>query len=229
LDIKVIQRALKERGFDPGPIDGAYGVLSWAAMTAFQRAAKLSPTGKIDAASLSVLLPGAPPVVRPPWLLEAERLKGLREGAGRADNPTIMGWARRLKQAVFRADSTAWCGLFVGHCMSFAVPGEPIPSNPLGARNWLAYGRPVSRPAPGAVLVFWRGKKAGWQGHVGFYVGEDAEAYHVLGGNQSDAVTVARLGRDRLLGVRWPATVPLPASLGPVIAHGTGKLSTNEA
>jgi uncharacterized protein (TIGR02594 family) len=221
LDIKAIQRALKERGHDPGPIDGAWGPRSRAAMTVFQ-----------SRQGLALLLPRVPPVERvtkPLWLAEAERLKGLREGVGAADNPTIMGWARRLKQAAFKSDATAWCGLFVAHCMSSALPGEPIPSNPLGARNWLSYGRSVPRPVPGAILVFWRGKRDGWQGHVGFYVGEDAAAFHVLGGNQSDAVTVARLGKERLLGARWPATAPLPASFSPVAKTATGRLSTNEA
>jgi hypothetical protein len=80
----------------------------------------------------------------------------------------------------------------------------------------------------GAVLVFWRGSKSGTLGHVGFYQGEDDEAYHVLGGNQSNKVNTARVGKDRLLDARWPHSA---ASLrgSKVIAKGSGGLSHNEA
>ena len=75
--------------------------------------------------------------------------------------------------------------------------------NPLGARNWLAFGVPQQKPALGDVLVFWRGTSGGFSGHVGLYVGEDAQAFHVLGGNQSDAVTIAFFAKSCLLGARW--------------------------
>ena len=52
-------------------------------------------------------------------------------------------------------------------------------------------------------MTFWRGSRDGWQGHVGFYVGEYASAYHILGGNQGDAVNVKRFARDRFLTARW--------------------------
>ena len=49
-----------------------------------------------------------------------------------------------------------------------------------------------SAPLPwitGAVLIFERGVGR----HIGFAVGQDDNAFHVLGGNQSNAVTVARM------------------------------------
>jgi len=163
-----------------------------------------------------------------PWFEEALRLKGVREGTGEADNPLILRWAKRLGLG-YAHDSTAWCGLFAAHCIGASLPDEPLPNNPLGARSWLAFGRKTS-PRPGAVLVFWRGRESGWQGHVGFLAGEDAASFHVLGGNQSDAVTIARIARTRLLGARWPATAPLLAvgAIGSAAAEGEA-LSTNEA
>jgi hypothetical protein len=65
-------------------------------------------------------------------------------------------------------------------------------------------------------------------GHVGFAVGQDGTALHVLGGNQSNAVTVARIAKTRLLGARWPATFARPSALHlPRMTVG-GALSTNE-
>ncbi|WP_153039724.1 hypothetical protein [Pseudovibrio sp. Ad37] len=62
---------------------------------------------------------------------------------------------------------------------------------------------------PGSILVFWRGSPRGWNGHVGFYVSESAGHYHVLGGNQSNAVTTAKLSKRRLLDIRWPESYPV--------------------
>ena len=46
-------------------------------------------------------------------------------------------------------------------------------------------------------------------GHVGFYVGEDAAAYHILGGNQGDAVTIVRIVKSRYIARRWPEGRPV--------------------
>jgi len=82
-----------------------------------------------------------------------------------------------------------------------------------------------------AGLVFWRGTKSGWQGHVGFYAGEDATHYHVLGGNQSDSISITRIRKTRLRdgGIRWPSVFPLPTG-GRVVSDGSRLVeTTNEA
>jgi uncharacterized protein (TIGR02594 family) len=228
-----IQRRLKAVGLDPGPLDGVRGRLTIAAIRAFQAKHGLEVNGIAGPQTLVRL--GAQDgsgsadvnfAQLRPWYAEAQRLQGVQEATGQADNPLLLGWARRLGLAYAR-DSIAWCGLFAAHCIAASLPGEPLPTNPLGARNWLRFGvRAV--PGLGAVLVFWRGSETGWQGHVGFYAGEDAAAYHVLGGNQRDQVCIARIAKTRCLGARWPATAP--AQSGGRILNGTGKaLSTDEA
>ena len=111
-------------------------------------------------------------------------------------------------------------------CIRLTLPKEPIPVNPYLARNWMKFGA-ATTPRLGAVLVFWRGSRAGTSGHVGFYVGEDATAYHVLGGNQTDGVTITRLLKSRLLGARWPSSDATKTSAVAITAGGA--LSTNEA
>jgi hypothetical protein len=96
----------------------------------------------------------------------------------------------------------------------------------LGARQWLGFGTDVP-PQLGAVLVFWRGSRDGWTGHVGFYWGEDDSAFHVLGGNQSDAVTITRIEKARLLGARWPKGIAAPGTLRR--GNSAPALSGNEA
>lgn len=50
----------------------------------------------------------------------------------------------------------------------------------------------------------------------------------MLGGNQSDAVTVARFAKFRLLGARWPATVPPRVQRLPTMKPGEFLSTINE-
>jgi len=100
-----------------------------------------------------------------------------------------------------------WCGDFVETRIRVALPDEPLlgalGATPCWAHNWLLFGR-EEQPIIGAGLVFSRGSS----GHVGFAIGKDDAHFYVLGGNQSDAVTIARIAKSRLLSARWPATHP---------------------
>src|SRR5690606_9660117 len=107
-------------------------------------------------------------------------------------------------------DETPWCGLFVAHCVAATLPDEPLPGNPLGARNWLKFGI-ACPPQRGALLVFSR-PGAAWSGYVGFHAAEDAGACRELVGNQSIAFSVSRIARARRLGARWPSTVAFAAT-----------------
>ena len=51
----VIQRGLRERGFDPGPLDGIVGPRTRAALRQWQTAAGLPPTGYLDEAAARAL------------------------------------------------------------------------------------------------------------------------------------------------------------------------------
>jgi uncharacterized protein (TIGR02594 family) len=161
-------------------------------------------------------------MTEPKWLAVARAQLGVREAAGPASNPKIMGWAKAVGRALgitYSDDSVPWCGLFAGYCVTQAsyVP----PPVAVRASAWSEWGEACS-PMLGCILVF---KRQGG-GHVGFYLGEDKTAYHVLGGNQSDAVTVARIAKDRCVAVRWPRGYP---KTKPVLMDATGKLSENEA
>ncbi|MCB1713295.1 MAG: hypothetical protein KDH96_12745, partial [Candidatus Riesia sp.] len=63
-------------------------------------------------------------------------------------------------------------------------------------------GTPVTEPKIGDIVVFWRGTRDGWQGHVAFYIREDADGIFVLGGNQSNQVCIAEYPKNQLLGYR---------------------------
>lgn len=158
----------------------------------------------------------------PPWLIEARRHMGLCEIPGpRHNNFIAKGWAR-LGAGWFNDDETPWCGFFVAHCIDAA--GLPWPERGLfaRARAWLDYGRPCAG-VPGAIAVF--GRSGG--GHVGFAVGQSASSIYVLGGNQANAVNIMPIGRNRLLGYRWPSGSEAGRTVLPTMSGGT--LSRNEA
>lgn len=157
---------------------------------------------------------------------QALKLVGTVEVAGSGNSPKIMAWAKEtgLDRGGYTADSVPWCGLFMAVVAKRA--GYAVPAHPLWALNWQNFGKRAAQPCLGDVLVFVRPSG----GHVGLYIAEDRDAYHVLGGNQSDAVNFTRVDKSRLKGVRSPLfKVGRPASSRPYIVAATGTLSVNEA
>ena len=228
---RAIQTALSRAGFDPGPVDGLWGVRSRTALRLFQVARGLLVDGLPGPASLAAL--GLDPACarEPAWMRVARGLLGTRERAGTGSEPAILDWAAGLggeTGRTYRDDAVPWCGLFVAHCLAIGLPDEPQPANPLWARAWSRFGLALAEPAPGAICVF---SRPGGGGHVGFWAGVDRQrgAIRVLGGNQADAVSLAALAADRLLAVRWPASGPRPIA-GPARSVAVaGALSENEA
>jgi len=167
-----------------------------------------------------------------PWMHTAKALMGTDEVRGSGNNPKIIKWAKSIGgfvKSYYTKDSIHWCGLFVDYCWSANDIKSEI-KNPLGARNWLKAGVPTN-PQYGATMVFWRGKKSGWAGHVGFYVSEDDDYYHILGGNQSDTVNVTKISKNRFLGARWPKNhgTLKEQFKGRIKKKFDGRVSTNES
>jgi uncharacterized protein (TIGR02594 family) len=213
MTVREIQQALQAAGFNPGPVDGIRGRKTIAAIKEFQKAHGLTVDGIVGPQTAAKLFPGGPPAVEPfaipstmPWLQEAFHLIGTRERPGAGSNEAILGWAHDLDLTSYDDDDIPWCGLFVAHCIGSQLPEESMPTNPLGARNWAQFGQTATSQL-GAVMVFWRKSRTSGLGHVGFYWAEDDSTYHILGGNQSNAVTIARLQKERFLAARWPETV----------------------
>jgi len=160
------------------------------------------------------------------WFEVAQSLIGTREIVGSKHNRTILGWAKRLGARILGItvtdDETAWCGTFAAHCMVEA--GITPPKIAVRASSWAEWGLNLraDRLARGAVLVFRR--EGG--GHVAFYAGEDKDCYHVLGGNQGNAVSVARIEKARCVARRWPEGVPVIGA--PVWMSAKGVMSKNE-
>lgn len=169
----------------------------------------------------------------PRILKEALRHIGVVEVEGAGDNPTILGWARELGLSDYKHDETAWCGLFLALCCRRSQ--YPIPRTPLWALSWTTWGVPVDVPMLGDVLVFRRKlidpetRRVELRGHVGEYVGEDIRAFHVLGGNQDNRVSIKRIARARLVTARrcrWK--VGQPPNVRRIVLSAQGEMSSDE-
>jgi len=155
---------------------------------------------------------------------EAMKLIGIKEIAGPKHEKAIMDWARILGLKNFTADETAWCGLFAGIVVYRA--GFEVVKDPLWADNWRKFGTKQTVAMKGDILTF---KRPGGN-HVGFYVGEDDECYHVLGGNQSNKVGFIRMEKSRLTGIRrCPWKIAQPDTVRVVHLTEEGTISHNEA
>lgn len=163
----------------------------------------------------------------PKILLEALKLYGTKEIPGAKHNPTILGWARHIGgwiKSYYTNDEIPWCGLAMAYVAKQA--GFEFNQKALSAKAWLDWGTPVEKPELGDVCVF---KRPGGN-HVGLYVGEDLNAYHILGGNQSNAFGFARLEKARAIGFRrctWK--ISQPTNIRRVYLGADSKVSTNEA
>jgi uncharacterized protein (TIGR02594 family) len=138
----------------------------------------------------------------------ASRFIGVREVAGVSANPLVLAMLQLADPAV-KDDAVPWCSAFVGF-IAFVL-GLPL-SGSLTARSWLTVGEAVAladAQVGADVVVLQRGEGPqpgpdviAAQGHVGFFAGRDSTHVDVLGGNQSDRVSIERFPLASVLGVR---------------------------
>ncbi len=131
----------------------------------------------------------------------AKKNVGLKEWPGAKHNPEIVAMFEAADNGWVKDDETPWCAAFVG-----AILGQAGMSGTgrLNARSYLNWGEAVdlAKAVQGDIVVFWRGTRDGWQGHVGFFSGLKDGKVQVLGGNQGNAVSIAEYPVSRLLSVR---------------------------
>ncbi|HUU95482.1 MAG TPA: TIGR02594 family protein, partial [Phycisphaerae bacterium] len=153
---------------------------------------------------------------QPDWLAWAWAELGQREVSGTRDNPRIRAFYAEVGETNGHHDEVPWCAAFVGACVERAGLAS---TRSLMARSYLRWGSALEQGRFGAVAVLSRGSDPA-AGHVGFLVGETDAHVVLLGGNQSDAVTVATFPKTRLLGVRWPEE----GRVQPTVAKHSGAL-----
>lgn len=151
---------------------------------------------------------------------------GVREVRGPNHNPRVLEYHDTTGD--FSDDETPWCASFVNWCLiepywneeqgayitgGLAFPRTPkqmqlfakmIGSGKANARSLLTAGNKVEEKDVriGDIVVLWRGREKGWQGHVGFVAGLVGDQVKILGGNQANAVNIRNYPKSRVLGYR---------------------------
>lgn len=150
--------------------------------------------------------------LQPPWLVVAEAELGVHEKPG-ADHEARIVEYHSYTHLAAKDDETSWCSSFVNFCMARAfgygaktwlLDAQPG-TGQANARSWLGFGvaLPMTCPAYGCVVVFWRERRESWKGHVGILLDQSRDKVTVLGGNQGNAVSIREYPKARVLGYRW--------------------------
>jgi uncharacterized protein (TIGR02594 family) len=158
----------------------------------------------------------------PPWLKRAFADLGLHELPGAAAKPRIVEMYARAGHPEIRSDEVAWCSAALNAWM---VESHCRGTGSLAARSWLTWGRAVDlrKTIPrGAVLIFRRGNSS-WQGHVCLCLEDRDDILTVIGGNQSDGVTIARYRKAARIGARWPDTVGNSRTIHSLLGSGVAE------
>lgn len=104
---------------------------------------------------------------------------------------------------------TEWCSAFANAVLKkHGIPGsESVSDSPLVAQSFNNWGISVEDPLPGDIIIFRRGNLY-WQGHVAFYietvVRDNKMYYRVIGGNQSNSITIEDYPVTMVLSIRRP-------------------------
>lgn len=138
----------------------------------------------------------------------AQRLVGeINERPGPDKNHPAIVWFHELCRLPDSTDEVPWCSSFVNWvCWLHRMTR----SKSAAARSWLLVGvpKPLDKAMLGDVVVLKRGAQQPGPdvikapGHVGFYAGFANGQVHLIGGNQSNSVTIARYPAESVLGVR---------------------------
>jgi uncharacterized protein (TIGR02594 family) len=142
-------------------------------------------------------------MLEPAWMKYARSQIGVTEVPGAGSSEVVLSYYAKAGHPEIKDDATAWCAAFAGACLEES--GYPS-SKSLMARSYLTWGKKIDSPVPGDVTVLWRGSPSSSEGHVGFFVKQDATHVWLLGGNQGDKVCIEAFPKSRVLGYREPVT-----------------------
>jgi uncharacterized protein (TIGR02594 family) len=206
--VKAVQQRLNKLGYNAGDDDGIPGRKTTAAVAKFQADKKLpikypGTIGPITLAALKIDI--ATNEATPPWIIEGLRKKGLRE---KLDNAELKKYLKSDGQTLGDPAKLPWCGDFMETIIALTLPNEPMVTNPYWAANWLKFG--VSVPKDKFYLGAIGVKARPGGNHVFTIVGHDKTYVHALGGNQTDSVSIVKIKKADITGMRFPSTYQFP-------------------
>ncbi len=124
---------------------------------------------------------------------------GIKEIVGKQHNKEVLKYFEEIGFDWIKDDETAWCSAFVNWvCMKAGLDR----SKKLNARSWLSIGKITTKPKQWDIVIFWRGSKTSWKGHVAFFIRKTPNWIYVYGGNQNNKVGIKAYPKSRLLEYR---------------------------
>jgi uncharacterized protein (TIGR02594 family) len=131
---------------------------------------------------------------------EAKKYMGLSE---RSNRKTLGRWLSSTLRIRIDPGVTPWCAAFVNAILSEV--GLPTSGSNLGS-SFAKYGRKVSNPSPGDIVVIRTGRRG--RAHVGIFVGMEMRGkrkyVRLLGGNQSNRVQISSYDARKVIAIRRP-------------------------
>lgn len=141
----------------------------------------------------------------PQWLQVARGELGTKEIKGPQHNPRILEYLKSV--GISSGDETPWCAAFARWALDKAgVSTTGINGLARSFTRSPAFTK-IDKLEYGCIVVFGRSSSPTY-GHVGFYVGSQGGRIQVLGGNQSDSVSIGGFSSSRLVGAYWPTGAP---------------------
>lgn len=151
----------------------------------------------------------------PKYMEIARGYLGTKEIKGKVNNAKVVRMFSLAGHPEIKNDEIPWCAAFVAACLAEGgCVNEVTSSLRLWAAAYSKLGKKLTAPVWGCVGV--KTRQGG--GHVGFVVAANKDHVWLLGGNQGDAVSVARFPRASFSAFCLPTGVdakklpPLPAS-----------------
>lgn len=178
----------------PLKIDGIVGPLTQFAISVALGEASEPPNMSLPTPDIAAIPPGASIAG---WnalqMAKAEMAAGAGEQGGDDRGP----FCRKYLAATGLDEGNDWCAAFVSWCFKEGNPGAMSYKPTAGARATLrafqdkgwAYDAAFDRPPmPGDIIVWWRGSKTGWKGHIGIVSGYADGIVYTIEGNRTSHV-----------------------------------------
>jgi len=133
-----------------------------------------------------------------------ENYYGVSEVEGSQSNAKILKIIKWAMNWVKDDSKAAWCAIFLSwvinevNLWNWKTEMEPIKL----ARRFDQVGIEVDKPIMGDIVIFWRGKKNGWKGHVGIFIRQEGDLIYTLGGNQNNQINIRGYSANRVIEYR---------------------------
>ncbi|MCK5606612.1 TIGR02594 family protein [Candidatus Pacearchaeota archaeon] len=128
------------------------------------------------------------------FLQKAFEEMNVKEIKGKNHNPRILQYHNSTNLRA-STDEIPWCSSYANFVViKCGVEGTKSAM----ARSFETWGDPLAKPIPGCVVVLKRGPDT-TKGHVNFYLYETKKYIYCIGGNQGDAVSIARFPKSSVV------------------------------